>query len=133
MKINVCPGTLAPGYDKYSPACLRHVFDGEKVNHILDFDYDMNQSDLIASINRISVSGVQEKLSAIVSDGKIRITPQEEQGRYIIKPAPAYKHLRFRNQIPANEHVTMQIARQVYGIKTAENALVFFADADYRA
>jgi serine/threonine-protein kinase HipA len=28
--------------------------------------------------------------------------------------------------MPANEHLTMQIARQVYGIETAENALIFF-------
>ncbi|HQT21521.1 hypothetical protein [Daejeonella sp.] len=27
-----------------------------------------------------------------------------------------------------NEHLTMQIARQVYGLKTAENALIFFQD-----
>ena len=30
--------------------------------------------------------------------------------------------------MPANEHLTMQIARQVYGIETAENALIFFND-----
>jgi len=30
------------------------------------------------------------------------------------------------DQIPANEHLTMQIARQVYGLNTAENALIFF-------
>jgi serine/threonine-protein kinase HipA len=28
--------------------------------------------------------------------------------------------------MPANEHLTMQIARQIYNIETAENALVFF-------
>ncbi len=28
--------------------------------------------------------------------------------------------------MPANEHLTMQIARQVYGLKTAENAIIFF-------
>ena len=69
-------------------------------------------------------------LSAIVRKGKIQLTPQGESGRYIIKPAPDYRHLRFRNNIPANEHLTMQIANQVYKIRTAENALVFFADGD---
>src|SRR5690606_27205193 len=34
------------------------------------------------------------------------------------------------NQVPANEHLTMQIARQVFGIHTAENALVFFKNGD---
>ena len=30
--------------------------------------------------------------------------------------------------MPANEHLTMQIARQIFKIETAENALIFFAD-----
>lgn len=126
--INVCPGTLISGYDTYSPTCLRKVFDGKKVSHIMDFSYYDSPESLISSINRISISGVQEKLSAIIKKGKIIITPEGESGRYIIKPIPDYKHLRFRNNIPANEHLTMQIASQVYKIKTAENAMVFFSD-----
>lgn len=126
--INVCPGTLISGYDTYSPTCLRKVFDGKKVSHIMDFSYNDSPESLISSINRISISGVQEKLSAIIKKGKIIITPEGESGRYIIKPIPDYKHLRFRNNIPANEHLTMQIASQVYKIKTAENAMVFFSD-----
>lgn len=126
--INVCPGTLISGYDTYSPTCLRKVFNGKKVSHIMDFSYNDSPEFLISSINRISISGVQEKLSAIIKKGKIIITPEGESGRYIIKPIPDYKHLRFRNNIPANEHLTMQIASQVYKIKTAENAMVFFSD-----
>ena len=126
--INVCPGTLISGYDTYSPTCLRKVFDGKKVSHIMDFSYNDSPEFLISSINRISISGVQEKLSAIIKKGKIIITPEGVSGRYIIKPIPDYKHLRFRNNIPANEHLTMQIASQVYKIKTAENAMVFFSD-----
>ena len=126
--INVCPGTLISGYDTYSPTCLRKVFDGKKVSHIMDFSYNDSPEFLISSINRISISGVQEKLSAIIKKGKIIITPEGESGRYIIKPIPDYKHLRFRNNFPANEHLTMQIASQVYKIKTAENAMVFFSD-----
>lgn len=126
--INVCPGTLISGYDTYSPTCLRKVFDGKKVSHIMDFSYKDSPESLISSINRISISGMQEKLSAIIKKGKIIITPEGESGRYIIKPIPDYKHLRFRNNIPANEHLTMQIASQVYKIKTAENAMVFFSD-----
>jgi len=30
--------------------------------------------------------------------------------------------------VPANEHLTMQIAQQVFGISTAENAMIFFKD-----
>lgn len=32
------------------------------------------------------------------------------------------------DQAPANEHVTMQIAAQVYGIHAAENGMIFFKD-----
>ena len=128
--ISICPGHLYEGFDGYCPACRKHLFGGKKVSPQLDFDYDADSANLADGINQLSVSGVQEKLSAVVADGKIILTPHGEVGRYIIKPAPAYKHLRFRNQIPANEHLTMQIARQVYGIKTAENGLVFFRNGE---
>ena len=129
--IEVCPGTLATGFDTYSPICLRKVFGGKKVSHIMDFSIDDDtEGDIVASINKISISGVQEKMSAIIRKGKIIITPEGESGRYIIKPVPDYKNLRFRNNIPANEHLTMQIASQVYKINTAANALAFFADGN---
>ncbi|MBQ2440441.1 MAG: HipA domain-containing protein [Muribaculaceae bacterium] len=127
-EINVCPGTLAIGFDTYSPSCLRKMFDGRRVSHIIDLSLDGNADNIAAAINKISISGAQEKLSAVVDKGHIILTPPQQQGRYIIKPIPDYKHLRFKNNIPANEHLTMQIASQVYGIKTAENALAFFAD-----
>ena len=129
-KIEVCPGNLAAGFDKYCPLCIKHLFDGKHVSPVLDFDYDAESTDMAPVINQLSVSGVQEKLSAIVSEGQIILTPAGERGRYIIKPAPAYKHLRFRDQIPANEHLTMQIAWQVYKIPTAENGLVFFRNGE---
>ena len=127
-EINVCPGTLAIGFDTYSPSCLRKMFDGRRVSHIIDLSLDDNADNIAAAINKISISGAQEKLSAVVDKGHIILTTPQQQGRYIIKPIPDYKHLRFRNNIPANEHLTMQIASQVYSIKTAENALAFFAD-----
>ncbi len=129
-QIDVCPGNLIPGFDTYSPSCLQKLFDGIKVSPFLDFNYDADDLDLVENINQISISGVQEKVSAIVEKGKITLTPVGKQGRYILKPAPNYKHLRFRNLIPANEHLTMQIAKQVYKINVAENGLVFFANGE---
>lgn len=129
-QIEVCPGNLTPGYDTFSPPCLKKLFDGKKVSPILAFDYDADSIDLAESINQISVSGVQEKLSAVVQNGQIVLTPKGEHGRYIIKPAPSYKNLRFRNFIPANEHLTMQIAKQVFKMKVSENGIVFFANGE---
>ena len=75
---------------------------------------------------RISISGVQEKLSMVLDKNVFRLTKPDEQGTFILKPIP--RDLKKSDQVPANEHLTMQIAKQVYGINTAENALVFFRD-----
>lgn len=55
-EIKHCPGTLAEGFDKYSPLCLKRVFNGKSVNHILDFSYDAEENDIADYINQISVS-----------------------------------------------------------------------------
>lgn len=129
--INVCPGTLSTGFNTYSPLCIRKVFDGKKVSHTMDFSINGDsQESIIASTNKISISGVQEKISGTIRKGRIVITPEGERGRYIIKPVPNQRSLRFRSNMPANEHLTMQIASQVYKIKTAANALAFFADGE---
>jgi serine/threonine-protein kinase HipA len=131
IEIKNCPGTLAPGYETYSPKALKKLFANRKVSHLLEFSHvESQQKQINENIGKISISGVQEKLSAIVDKGKIALTPEGKQGVYIIKPAPDYNRLARRKQMPANEHLTMQIAQQVYGISTAENALVFFRNGE---
>ncbi len=128
--IQFCPGTLAEGFSSYSPSCLRNLFDGKKVSHILPFDSPSKNEDdaalFIENRQRISISGVQEKVSLRLEKNKLRLTKPGEFGTYILKPIP--RDLKKVDQVPANEHLTMQIARQVYGINTAENALIFFKD-----
>jgi serine/threonine-protein kinase HipA len=70
------------------------------------------------------ISGVQEKFSVLLEKNKVRLIEEGERGTYILKPFPNVG--KNPDQMPANEHLTMQIARQVYGIETAENALIFF-------
>lgn len=126
-EIKNCPSTLTAGFDTYSPKGARLLFDRKKVSHVLDFGIDelRNVNDFVDAMHRISVSGVQEKFPAIVENGKIRIANKEERSTYILKPAPWDNTLQERKQIPANEHLTMQIASQVYGIETAANGLCF--------
>ena len=130
VEIKYCPSTLAEGYNTYSPQAVKRLFDGKKVSPFLDFNInELKQSDVIAiAMQRISVSGVQEKFSGLIDHNSIRIAESNEQSTYIIKPAPWDETIATRKQIPANEHVTMQIARQVYGIVTAENGLCFTKD-----
>jgi len=54
------------------------------------------------------------------------VIKEEEQGTYILKPIP--RDLKKVHLVPANEHLTMQIAKQVYKLKVAENAMIFFND-----
>lgn len=126
--ITHCPGTLASGHDTYSRLSLKRVFDGRKVSHILPYDSPVNHniSNQLFRLNnqRISFSGVQEKYSLVQEKNKLRLAEEGEQGTHILKPIPSFGEQ--ADQIPANEHLTMQIARQVYGIETAENALIFF-------
>jgi serine/threonine-protein kinase HipA len=126
--LKYCPGTLAEGFSTYSPSCLRKLFNGKKVNHVLPYEQPQ-QSEEVAELfienrKRISISGVQEKLSLLLEKNCLRLTKEGEQGTYILKPIP--RDLKKVNQVPANEHLTMQIARQVYGLNTAENAMIFF-------
>jgi serine/threonine-protein kinase HipA len=129
-EIKYCPGTLAEGFDTYSITCLRNVFNGKKVSHILPFTSPQHSEEVVAlfmeNMKHISISGVQQKLSLIQEKNVLRLTKQDEIGTHILKPIPAY--LKKAGMVPANEHLTMQTARQVYGINTAENALVFFQD-----
>lgn len=127
-EIKHCPGTLAAGFDTYSRTCLNRVFRGKKVHHVLPYDSLASNpaTDELFENNRIriSISGVQEKFSVLLEKNKFRLANEGERGTYILKPIPSIG--KKPDLLPANEHLTMQIARQVYGIETAENALIFF-------
>lgn len=72
----------------------------------------------------MSISGVQEKYSVLLDKNKLRLINEGEQGEYILKPVPGAGNR--PECMPANEHLTMQIAKQAFGIEVAENALIFF-------
>ena len=63
-----------------------------------------------------------------MDDDKLRYIREGEQGTFILKPRPTAYQIINKDFCVANEHVTMQIASQVYGIETAANALCFFDD-----
>ncbi|MCB9019422.1 MAG: HipA domain-containing protein [Chitinophagales bacterium] len=130
--ITRCPGTLAEGFTAYSRTCQKRVFDGRSVSHILPYDSPVigEAEDNPFDKNRqyISLSGVQEKFSVILDGNHLRLTREGERGTHILKPVPQAS--RRPDQMPANEHLTMQIARQIFGIETAENALIFFRNGD---
>jgi serine/threonine-protein kinase HipA len=124
--LKYCPSTLKGGFDTFSPLALRRLFGGKTVNHILSFSLDY-YSENMADGQLISISGVQEKVLLLLDKNVLRLIKPNEHGQYILKPIP---NSRFKavEEIPANEHLTMQIAKQVYQIETAENTLILFPD-----
>ena len=131
-EIKYCPATLSEGFQTYSRTALNRMFKGKKVHHVLPYDSPSSntETDKLFENNQkhLSLSGVQEKFSVLLEKKKLRLVNEEEHGTYILKPIPnAGKKA---DQMPANEHLTMQIARQIFGIETAESALIFFKNGD---
>jgi serine/threonine-protein kinase HipA len=99
---------------------------------VLSYD-SPSSSELVAGTfleNRttISIAGAQEKYSLVLEKNKLRLAQAGESGQYLLKPIPTLG--RNRHGMPANEHVTMQIARQVFQIETAENGIIFFQNGE---
>jgi len=107
--------------------CRKELFDGERISVQLDFDPPDNgeNMELMQNVQHISISGVQVKYSLKRENKKLVLT--EAGGQYILKPIPIGTFQKL-NQAPANEHLTMQIARQIYKIPAAVCAMVSFND-----
>jgi serine/threonine-protein kinase HipA len=131
-ELKYCPSILTEGFSTYSPAALRRLFQGKRVSHVLPYDASQkNEAEMgkfLENRKRISISGVQEKFSMILRKNQLQLTEPGEQGTYILKPIP--RDFKRVDQLPANEHLTMQIAAQIYGIHTAACAMIFFKNGD---
>ncbi|MFB6350700.1 MAG: type II toxin-antitoxin system HipA family toxin [Bradymonadaceae bacterium] len=127
--MNRCLSTLAElDEEGFSPGALDRLSDRRKFPTRLDF----TRSDIAAisaeTMEHISISGVQQKLSLRLERGELK--PTGEGGQYILKPVPETSLPRLQEDVPANEHLTMQIARQVYDIETAANACIRLKDGE---
>ena len=133
-ELNICPSTLVEGFQTYSPAAVKLLFDGNPVSHILPFSSPNNEEaeneEYAKHVGRVSLSGVQPKAGLIIKDNQLVRPSEQERSRYILKPAPSSYALLERKDCPANEHLSMQLASQVYHIETAPNALCFFNDGE---
>jgi serine/threonine-protein kinase HipA len=108
-------------------SCRKELFGGQNVSPYLSFDAPKNIQDEVffQHIQRTSISGVQIKYSLKLEKNELILT--ENQGEYILKPIPNGLFLNLE-ATPENEHLTMQIARQVFKINTAANTLIYFKD-----
>jgi serine/threonine-protein kinase HipA len=122
-----CPGCLKEVEIGFCKKCLQGLFDGQKVAHTLSFNspFEEKSDSYLEHTKKISISGVQVKYSLRLEDDELKLT--DTGGQYILKPIPTGT-FKFLDQAPANEHLTMQIAKQLFKMNVPANALVDFKD-----
>lgn len=98
-----------------------------KFPHILAFDKSKAMAYRNAVVDRMSISGVQTKMSLRLNRGELELT--DTDGEYILKPVPEtqFEH---NEDIPANEHLTMLIANRVFGIDAAVCGCIRFESGE---
>jgi len=107
--MNFCPITYTPcGDNLYSKAGLRLLSPDLKVLKELEYTADEQRREAYNRAARMSIQGVQPKLSAKLSikDGKFEIV--DMGGKYILKPQ---HHL--YPEMPQNEDLTMRLASAI--------------------
>lgn len=80
------------------------------------------------AVKRMSISGVQDKISLKLVRGNL--LPTDHDGEYILKPIPSAVIPFYASDVPANEHLTLQIAQRVFGIATPPNACLPLSDGE---
>ncbi|HEV3414086.1 MAG TPA: HipA domain-containing protein [Puia sp.] len=123
-----CPGCHKTDTEGYCNECRKRLFDGHRVHPTLPFSAP--KADNLAlfqeKTKHLSISGVQLKYSVKREGKELNLT--ERGGQYILKPIPPSTQLIDREQAPENEHLTMQMATQLFDIHTAANGLIYFND-----
>jgi len=120
--MNRCPITYQPCDGIYSAQGLkllsRHLTGLKK----LQFTPEELRQEAAARSDKISIQGVQPKLSARLNVKDQRFDPVNREGRYILKPQTADYP-----EIPENEDLTMRMAR-VAGIDVPLHGLLYCRD-----
>lgn len=117
--MSTCLVCLRParGQAEYHPRCLESLFGTKKLPR-LDLELRELFAAAAAMAGKMSVSGVQEKISLALSADRERLVTATTGGRFLLKP----ESLRF-SALPQNEHLTMRLAGLV-GIETPPCGLV---------
>jgi serine/threonine-protein kinase HipA len=128
---NLCLSTLRPTRGKpYSVGALRALWGGKRIDPVLPFEQKVFADFRREAAPRISISGVKDKISLHLVNGVL--APTDRDAEFILKPVPRALtgSLDLLDDVPSNEHVTMQIAAQVFKMRSAACGLVFFPNGE---
>ena len=124
----ICPITyrsLQSGEKIYSKEGLKQLSRQLKSLKVFPYTAQEQRLEAKALASRISIQGVQPKLSARLSVTKEGFEIVRKQGKYILKPQTA-DYL----ELPENEDLTMRLAESV-GIETPFHGLLFCKDGSW--
>jgi len=120
-----CNGCLKEDIDGFCSACETKLFDRSKVPSQLEFNWHDIQDRIMGQPTAFSISGVQPK-GFIGRDKNNLLAPNRDiESMYIIKPFLDSRRT-LHVDSPANEHLTMIMASQLFNISTAKCGLVKF-------
>jgi len=123
-----CLGCFSLTKEVYCKRCKKSLFENQKVAYVLDFDKKEFLSKSVELSERMSISGVQDKISLKIERGKF--LPTTKEGTYLLKPVPLMEYGEFISDVAKNEHFTMQLAGQIFKLETALNGLIAFSDGE---
>ncbi len=123
-----CLGCFKETKDTYCSKCKKLLFGKEKLSYVLNFDKKEFLSKTLELSTHLSISGVQDKISLKIENEKL--VPTVKEGQYILKPVPLMEYGELIEDVAKNEHFTMQLASQVFGLETAHNCLISFSDGE---
>lgn len=117
--MNRCPITYEPlvAANDYSPAGLRQLHRNLTSLAPLEFTAEQQRQEAIGRAGKMSIQGLQLKLSAVlrITEGRFEIV--DRGGQYILKP-PSSDY----PELPENEDVTMRMAAAL-GIEVPRHGL----------
>ena len=121
--MNRCPITYeACGTEKYSEKGLRLIAPKLTALHDLPFTASELRQQAANRAKKLSIQGVQPKLSAVISVVNQQFEIVDQFGNYIIKPQND-----LFPELPENEDLTMRMAK-VYGIDVPFHGLIYGKD-----
>ena len=122
-----CPINLEPlpTGRSYSETGLRSIHSKLKHLEPLEYSYAAQLAEVRRRSDKMSIQGVQPKLSAVLKLKDSSFALVDRGGRFILKPNPlAYE------EVPANEALTMRMAAEV-GIEVPVHGLLRAKDASW--
>jgi len=121
--MNTCPIEYIPcGDNRYSDRGLRQLSAGLNTLKDLEYTADEQRKEAYNRAAKISIQGVQPKLSAVLNQKEEKFQLVDQGGKYILKP----QHNIFP-QMPENEDLTMRFADEI-GLEVPQHGLIWSKD-----